>query len=227
LAPRTEPTTCASWPPISPDERAAPYSRPKRGWRLPCVPIDALVRAARAHRCIQVGDSHAFDTGFHQLDILAGSSLSNSARAHCLPLPSREPRRRQRRARHSAVASAPAWSPGWREASAASGTERLRAPGRHPPRSYTTCTVNVNSLGTCEATGEPLGVFPGSGLEQPWTVAGGQAKVLITTTCARPGARAVNVKSPRGCSAGAENSPRGIPVRTQCRSDDEPRFSLK
>jgi hypothetical protein len=131
------------------------------------------------------------------------------------------------RARHSAVASAPAWSPGWREASAASGTERLRAPGRHPPRSYTTCTVNVNSLGTCEATGEPLGVFPGSGLEQPWTVAGGQAKVLITTTCARPGARAVNVKSPRGCSAGAENSPRGIPVRIQCRSDDEPRFSLK
>src|SRR6266700_2527510 len=94
-------------------------------------------------------------------------------------------------------------------------------------RSYTRCTVRVKTPGTGEAAGEPLGVFPCSGLEQPWTVAGGQANVLITTTCVRPGARAVNVKSPRGCSAGAENSPRGKAARTQCRSDDEPRFRLR
>src|ERR1043165_4243606 len=89
------------------------------------------------------------------------------------------------------------------------------------------CTVRVKMPGTGEAAGEPLGVFPRSGLEQPWTVAGGQANVLITTTRVRPGARAVNVKSPRGCSAGAEDSPRGKPARTQCRPDEEPGFSLR
>jgi len=39
-----------------------------------------------------------------------------------------------------------------------------------------------HGCGITEAAGEPLGVFPDSGLEQPWTVAGGQANVLITTT---------------------------------------------
>src|SRR5215813_6562732 len=93
-------------------------------------------------------------------------------------------------------------------------------------QSYDTCTVRVKTPGTGEAAGEPLGTLPGSGLEQPWTVAGGQANVLITATRPCPRARAVNVKSPRGCSTGAVNSAGGKPSRTQCRSDDEPRSTL-
>src|SRR5204862_7175195 len=97
-----------------------------------------------------------------------------------------------------------------------------------PPGSYTTtCTVRVKTPGRGEAAGELLGTFPGSGLEQPWTVAGGQANVLTTATRPCPGARAVKVRSPRGCSTGAESSARGKPSRTQCRSGDEPRFRLR